>query len=275
MPYYRLAYAPLALLLTISMPSFGQAQGQVPPGVPPGWSPDQNQGTQTQNSQSQQDQDQHRRGQGQNQQSHDQAPQGQSSQVQAPPAVIQNQAPVLSPQGQPPQGQGGAWNQRRVFQGQQSQTQAPPVIQNQAPVLSPQGQPLRRRGSDQVHRRDNSSIQIYRGPDNYRAGSLPSLTQRRNQHVQNRDWYRQSYRAERRYHLRSYRRPRGWYSYDWALGDILPSLFWSRNYWIADYWLYGLPIPPEGCVWVRYDHDALLIDQYTGEVVEVIYDMFY
>ena len=41
------------------------------------------------------------------------------------------------------------------------------------------------------------------------------------------------------------------------------------------YGYYGLPYPPPGTVWVRYGDDALLIDQYTGEIVEVIYGLFY
>jgi hypothetical protein len=192
-------------------------------------------------------------------------PQGQPPQVQAPP-VIQNQVP---------QGQVAPLRQHQAPQGQPPQVQAPPVIQNQVPQgqVVPWNQRQARQG--QQHRRDNPAIQTYRGPDNYRPGSPPPIMQRRNNRLRDRDWYHRSYRAERRYHLRPYMRPRGWYLYDWTLGDILPSFFWSRNYWIVNYWLYGLPIPPDGCNWVRYDHDALLIDQYTGEVVEVIYDIFY
>ena len=58
-------------------------------------------------------------------------------------------------------------------------------------------------------------------------------------------------------------------------GDILPGAFWASSYWIADYWLYALAPPPPGYVWVRYGADALLIDRSTGEVVEVIYGIFY
>ena len=35
---------------------------------------------------------------------------------------------------------------------------------------------------------------------------------------------------------------------------------------------YGLFTPP-GLIWVRYDDDALLIDQYTGEILQVRYDV--
>ena len=33
--------------------------------------------------------------------------------------------------------------------------------------------------------------------------------------------------------------------------------------------------PPPGTVWVRYGRDALLIDRYTGEVIQVEYSVFY
>ena len=102
-----------------------------------------------------------------------------------------------------------------------------------------------------------------------------TVVQQRHDAQRDRDWYRHTYRAEKRYRIRPYVRPRGWYAYNWALGEILPPLFWARSYWIVSYWLYGLPIPPVGCIWVRYNHDALLIDRRTGEIIEVIYDIFY
>ena len=72
----------------------------------------------------------------------------------------------------------------------------------------------------------------------------------------------------------AFHRPDGWYAHRWHSGDILPGLFWSRDFWIADYWLYALSPPPYGYVWIRDGDDAVLIDQSTGEVVEVVYDAF-
>ena len=90
-----------------------------------------------------------------------------------------------------------------------------------------------------------------------------------------RSGFGQVYRAERRYHGAPYVRPHGWYEHRWGYGDILPQLFWGRDYWILDYWLYALSPPPYGYVWVRYGTDALLIDENTGQVVEVVYGAFY
>jgi len=82
------------------------------------------------------------------------------------------------------------------------------------------------------------------------------------------------FRASRRFQVGAYNRPEGWYQRRWAYGDILPPIFWAQDYWLTNYWLYDLSPPPYGFVWVRYDNSALLIDQRTGEVVEVVYGAF-
>jgi Ni/Co efflux regulator RcnB len=88
--------------------------------------------------------------------------------------------------------------------------------------------------------------------------------------------YQRNFVAPRRYHANGgYVRPRGWYEHRWVFGEILPALFWSQNYWLSDYNDYGLSDPPPGFVWVRYGSDALLIDQNSGEVLQVEYDVFY
>lgn len=69
--------------------------------------------------------------------------------------------------------------------------------------------------------------------------------------------------------------PHGYAYRRWTFGMTLPSIFWARDYWIDDYYDYGLAPPPPGCVWVRYGNDAVLIDQYSGEILEVVYDQFY
>jgi Ni/Co efflux regulator RcnB len=78
-----------------------------------------------------------------------------------------------------------------------------------------------------------------------------------------------------RYRGNSWRWPSGYRYQRWAFGMTLPSLFWSNNYWINDYSDYGLAYPPPGTVWVRYGNDAILIDRYSGEILEVVYGQFY
>ena len=87
--------------------------------------------------------------------------------------------------------------------------------------------------------------------------------------------FHQNFRAEQRYRAPAYRRPAGWYSHRWRWGEFLPAAFWVRDYWILDFVDYDLPPPPFGAVWVRVGDDALLIDRFSGEVIEVDYGVFY
>ena len=97
-------------------------------------------------------------------------------------------------------------------------------------------------------------------------------------HATNRNFDRHTYQrnfvAPRRFHAAGYVRPHGWYEHRWTYGEILPAIFWSQNYWLANYVDYGLQDPPPGFVWVRYGDDAVLIDQGSGEVLQVEYDVF-
>lgn len=90
------------------------------------------------------------------------------------------------------------------------------------------------------------------------------------------DWYR--YRAANRaiYRPGRYYAPYRDYSYSrLRIGFRLGSLFYSNRYWINDPWQYRLPAAYGPYRWVRYYDDALLVDIYSGEVVDVIYDFFW
>lgn len=89
--------------------------------------------------------------------------------------------------------------------------------------------------------------------------------------------YHRSFNAAHQYRWRgpAYRTPPGFYYRRWSYGDFLPSLFWGSSYWINDFSYYDLMPPPPGTVWVRYGSDAVLIDRYTGEVIQVEYNAFY
>ena len=81
--------------------------------------------------------------------------------------------------------------------------------------------------------------------------------------------------ATRRFQIGTYVRPSGWYAHRWTFGEFLPAFFFVRTYWILDWGSFFLDAPPPGTVWVRVGDDAILIDQYTGEVIEVVYGIFY
>ena len=98
----------------------------------------------------------------------------------------------------------------------------------------------------------------------------------------NRDW-----RNDRRYDWRSYRDrhrstfhvgvyfdPFGYSYRPFGIGYRLPQLYFGQRYWI-DPGMYQLPYPPPGTQWVRYWNDAVLVDMYSGEVVDVIRDFFW
>jgi Ni/Co efflux regulator RcnB len=87
--------------------------------------------------------------------------------------------------------------------------------------------------------------------------------------------YHRNFTSPHRYHFGHYNPPPGYYNHRWVYGEMFPRAFWVQDYWINDFWNYGLDEPPPGLVWVRYGDDALLIDEDSGEVVEVEYDAFY
>jgi Ni/Co efflux regulator RcnB len=124
-------------------------------------------------------------------------------------------------------------------------------------------------------RDNNSRPDANRGNNNGRADF--SRNDNRNGSRTNWSQYHHAFNASRQFHYRgpSYVRPQGWYSRRWSYGEFLPSLFWSSNYWINDFGYYDLPPPPVGAVWVRDGSDALLIDRYSGEIIEVEYGIFY
>jgi len=86
---------------------------------------------------------------------------------------------------------------------------------------------------------------------------------------------RRVFNAPQRFHAGAYVRPSGWYYHHWTFGEFLPAFFFTRNYWILDWANFDLDDPPPGTIWVRVGDDALLIDEYSGEVIEVAYGVFY
>lgn len=81
--------------------------------------------------------------------------------------------------------------------------------------------------------------------------------------------------ASRRFHGGSYLQPTGYQYRHWGHGERLPSAYYGRNYWISNFLMVGLFAPPPELVWVRVGDDALLIDRYSGEIVQVRYGVFY
>jgi Ni/Co efflux regulator RcnB len=73
-----------------------------------------------------------------------------------------------------------------------------------------------------------------------------------------------------------YRWPGGAYrSYAWRPRMILPRTFFVPDYFIGNYYDYGFGAPPPGTEWIRVGDDALLVDIYTGEIIDVALGVFY
>lgn len=87
--------------------------------------------------------------------------------------------------------------------------------------------------------------------------------------------FHQTFRAPHRYRIGAWRAPRGFSYRRFGIGERIPDLLLVSTYFLTDYALYGLESPDEGYIWVRDGSDAVLVDQETGEVVEVEYDVFY
>lgn len=78
-----------------------------------------------------------------------------------------------------------------------------------------------------------------------------------------------------RFRTSPFRYPAGWGYRRWSVGAFLPALFLSQEYYLSDYGSYSLGPPPPGCQWVRYGPDALLVNVYTGSIVDVAYGVFW
>lgn len=90
------------------------------------------------------------------------------------------------------------------------------------------------------------------------------------------DWHRYRDRNRSTYRVGYYWSPYPSWSYrPLSIGFTLGSLFYGQRYWISDPWYYRLPPVYGPYRWVRYYDDVLLVDIYTGRVVDVIYDFFW
>ena len=83
------------------------------------------------------------------------------------------------------------------------------------------------------------------------------------------------YYARNRYSIGYYSPPPRFVVRLWVTGDRLPSSYYERRYLISDYWRFDLYEPPYWAHWVRVRNDALLIDRDTGEVLDVVYDLYW
>jgi Ni/Co efflux regulator RcnB len=89
------------------------------------------------------------------------------------------------------------------------------------------------------------------------------------------DWRSHRHHHRSLFHLGFYYDPFGWSYNPFQIGWRMWPNYYSSRYWISDPWEYRLPYAPPGYRWVRYWDDAVLVDTFTGEVVDVINNFFW
>lgn len=89
------------------------------------------------------------------------------------------------------------------------------------------------------------------------------------------NWY--GYRNSHRtlFRLGRYFDPYGWNYRRFSIGLNLSPSYYGSNFWLNDPWQYRLPPAYGPYRWVRYYNDALLVNIYTGQVVDLIHNVFW
>ncbi len=89
------------------------------------------------------------------------------------------------------------------------------------------------------------------------------------------DWYNYRHRYGSLFRLGRYYDPYGWGYRRFSIGFSLWPSYYGSSFWLNDPWQYRLPPAYGPYRWVRYYDDALLVNIYTGQVVDVVYNVFW
>lgn len=161
-----------------------------------------------------------------------------------------------------------------VQQTEQHRRSVEPRVQN-----TPASQPANRMSNvERRHPPVVSSAPRFGAQPPLRAERRPtpppqwSTNWRNNQRYDWSDWRRRNRSV---YHQHSYHDPFGWAYQAFSIGWRLWPNYYGSSYWINDPGMYRLPPAPPGTRWIRYYNDALLVDMWSGEVVDVIHNFFW
>lgn len=168
----------------------------------------------------------------------------------------------------------------RVNQQQQRMEQRAPGARL---VQNPYGENPRLDRPTVNFRRDRGPLVVSATP---RPGTQPPMPEVRRATPQVQ--WNTSWRNDRHYDWKDYRRhhrsifhfgfyydPFGWDYFPYQIGWRMWPSYYSQQFWINDPWMYRLPYAPPGYRWIRYWDDALLIDTWSGTVVDVIPNFFW
>ena len=195
---------------------------------------------------------------------------------------------------------------QRTARPERSQNQTPPKLQrlersvgiDQAATAQTVEQPRKLEGQriqrvDRVRRRTNDNLvdgirTVARDHEADRTAtsgrtSMESHIRTPDGHRWSSDWrrdHRYNWRLYRNTHRSLFRIGRYYDPYNWGyrrfnIGFSIGSGYYGSNYWLDDPWMYRLPPAYGPYRWVRYYDDALLVNIYTGQVVDVIYSFFW
>lgn len=89
------------------------------------------------------------------------------------------------------------------------------------------------------------------------------------------DWQRYRSHNHSIFRVGRYYDPFGWGYRRLSIGFTLYSGYYQSNYWLSDPWQYRLPPVYGPYRWVRYYDDAVLVNIYSGQVVDVISGFFW
>ena len=154
--------------------------------------------------------------------------------------------------------------------------------------VAPSGERVRR-----ARRSDDSLVGGFRTiareqqSDDGALTGMPSNT-RRDRTSERRHRWSGDWRRDHRYDWRTYRDrhrvlfrlgryydPYGWNYRRFSIGFSLWPSYYGSSFWLNDPWMYRLPPAHGPYRWVRYYDDALLVNIYTGQVVDVLYNFFW
>jgi hypothetical protein len=134
----------------------------------------------------------------------------------------------------------------------------PNVFRNRVPIVA--NEP--REGTQPPQRLERHSRDSVRWNTNWR-------------HDSRHDWRRWRDRHHSLFRLGFYSDPFGWNYRPYSIGWRMWPSYYSGRYWINDPWQYRLPYAPPGYRWIRYWDDAILVDTWSGQVVDVIHNFFW
>ncbi len=89
------------------------------------------------------------------------------------------------------------------------------------------------------------------------------------------DWYDYRNRYGSLFRLGFYSDPFGWGYQPYSIGWRMWPNYYRSSFWLDDPWQYRLPYAPAGTRWIRYYDDAILVDTWDGQVVDVIHNFFW